>query len=319
MATDPMPQRAGMPTQTRIILGVLLLAALIVPLLGQPYYTKLVSRMAIYAIAALSLDLLVGYAGLVSFGHAAFFGIGVYCAGLLPMVGIDQAWIIVPAAIACAALYGLFSGAVSLRASGLYFIFITLAFAEMMFYVAQGLRMFGGDDGFRLPRPTQLMAGLSLGNPVVLAYTMLVTLVIAIYVARRLTGSHFGRVVIAARDNEIKLRAIGLSPYPYRLTLYVIASALCAVAGVGFANLVEYASPASMSWVVSGEMLFMVILGSAATVIGPVLGAVVFVGLETVLSSLTEHWLFWLGLILVLRVLLLRNGLYSLLSGRGQR
>ncbi len=302
-----------------IALGLLLAIALVVPLLGQPYYTRLVARMAIFGIAALSLDLLVGYAGLVSFGHAAFFGIGVYCAGLLPMLGVQQVWVIVPVAMLVAGLYGALSGLISLRASGLYFIFITLAFAEIVFYIAQGLRMLGGDDGFRLPAPTLLPGGASLANPVVLAYTMLGALVLAVWFARRLSESHFGQVVVAARDNETRLRAMGLSAYPYRLVLYTIASALCALAGVGFANLVEYASPASMSWIVSGEFLFMVILGSAATIIGPVLGAVVFVGLEQILSALTEHWLFWLGIILVLRVLLLRQGLYGLLTGRGQR
>jgi branched-chain amino acid transport system permease protein len=153
----------------------------------------------------------------------------------------------------------------------------------------------------------------------VLAYAMLVVLVLAVWVARRVTGSHFGRVVLAARDNEVKLRAMGLSPYPYRLTLYALAAAIAAVAGVGFGNLVEYASPASMSWVVSGEFLFMVILGSAATITGPVLGAIVFTGLEQILSAWTEHWMFWLGLVLVLRVLLLRQGLHGLLAaGRGR-
>jgi branched-chain amino acid transport system permease protein len=301
------------------VLALMLALALIVPLLGQPYYTRLVARMAIYGVAALSLDLLVGYGGLVSFGHAAFFGIGVYAAGLLPFAGIDSVLVVVPVAMGSAALYGVLTGAISLRATGLYFIFITLAFAEMLFFVAQGLRMFGGDDGFRLPAPTRLPGGASLADPVVLAWSMIAVLAIAIWVGRRLTDSHFGQVVVAARDNEVKLRAMGLSPYPYRLTLYALAAAMAAVAGVGFGNLVEYASPASMSWVVSGELLFMVILGSAGTITGPVLGAIVFTGLEQLLSGWTEHWMFWLGLLLVLRVLLLRQGLHGLLvPGRGR-
>jgi len=316
---DDAPPEDGPGSRRRLLRAVLfalLLAALAVPLLGQPYYTKLVARMAIFAIAALSLDLLVGYGGLVSFGHAAFFGIGVYTAGLLPMLGIRQAVVIVPAAALAGALVGCVTGAVSLRASGLYFIFITLAFAEMIFYIAQGLRMFGGDDGFRLPAATLLGGELSLGHPVVLAYTMIGLLLVFIYAGRRIAASRFGQVVVAARDDEGKLRAIGLSPFPGRLLLYTIASAMCAVAGVGFANLVEYVSPASMSWIQSGEFLFMVILGSAATLVGPVLGAAAYVGLEQVLSSWTEHWMFWLGVILVLRVLLLRQGLYGLITGR---
>ncbi|MBM3407088.1 MAG: branched-chain amino acid ABC transporter permease [Betaproteobacteria bacterium] len=300
----------------KLILGTLLLAALIVPLLDEPYYTKLIARMAILAIAAMTLDLLVGYAGLVSFGHAAFFGLGVYTAGLLPMLGIQQAIIIFPAAALIAGLFALISGAVSLRASGLYFIFITLAFSQMVFYVGQGLRMFGGDDGFQLKAPTLLIGNVSLGNPVVLAYTMIGALVLLTWVSHRLTRSRFGQTILAARDNESKLSALGLAPYPHRLVLYVIACSMCSVAGVGFANLMEYVSPSTMSWVVSGELLFMVILGSAATLIGPILGAVVFVGLEQVLSEWTEHWMFWLGALLVLRVLLLKDGLYGLLLGK---
>jgi branched-chain amino acid transport system permease protein len=292
----------------------ILLAALVVPLLGQPYYTKLVARMAIYGTAAVSLDLLVGYAGLVSFGHAAFFGIGVYAAGLLPLAGIRQAVLIGPLAALAGGLYGLLTGAVCLRARGLYFIFITLAFAEMLFYVAQGLRMFGGDDGFRLGEATLIAPGISLADPTVLAYSMIGLLLAVTALAWRVTRSRFGQVIQAARDNETRLRALGLSPYPYQLLLYTLAAALCALAGVGFANLVAYVSPASMSWLVSGELLFMVILGSAATVLGPILGAVAFVGLEQVLSAWTEHWMFWLGLLLVLRVLLLRRGLYGLLN-----
>jgi len=185
-----------------------------------------------------------------------------------------------------------------------------------VFYVGQGLRMFGGDDGFQLKAPTLLIGNVSLGNPVVLAYTMIGALVLLTWVSHRLTRSRFGQTILAARDNESKLSALGLAPYPHRLVLYVIACSMCSVAGVGFANLMEYVSPSTMSWVVSGELLFMVILGSAATLIGPILGAVVFVGLEQVLSEWTEHWMFWLGALLVLRVLLLKDGLYGLLLGK---
>src|SRR3989442_1307705 len=201
---------------------MLLLAALAVPLLGQPYYTKLAVRMAIFALAAMSLDLIVGYAGLVSFGHAAFFGLGCYAAGVLPMFGMQSFFIVFPAAALLAALVGLLTGAVSLRASGLYFIFITLAFAQMVFYIAQGMRPLSGDDGFRLPAPT-LLGNLPLTNPNVLLYSMIA------------------------------------------------------------------------------------ILGAAGTLSGAIIGAVVFVGLEQILSGWTEHWLFPLGVILVLRVLLLRT------------
>lgn len=290
----------------------LLLAALLVPLLEQPYYTKLVARMAIFALAALSLDLIVGYAGLVSFGHAAFFGLGCYAAGVLPMLGVQQAWVIFPVAALIAALVGLLTGAVSLRASGLYFIFITLAFAQMVFYVAQGMRPLSGDDGFRLPTAT-LLGGMPLTDPTVLLYFMIALLLTATWICHRMMQSRFGYAVQAARDNSAKLAALGLSPYPYRLAVYTLGAALAGLAGAGYANLNEFVAPSVMSWVVSGELLFMVILGAAGTLLGAVLGAVVFVGLEQILSGHTEHWLFPLGVILVMRVLFLKDGLYGAL------
>jgi branched-chain amino acid transport system permease protein len=299
--------------RTRVIFILLLLAALAVPLLGQPYYTKLAARMAIFALAALSLDLLVGYAGLVSFGHAAFFGLGCYAAGVAPMLGIQNVLIVFPAAAVLAAAVGLLTGAISLRASGLYFIFITLAFAQMVFYIAQGMRPLSGDDGFRLPAPTLLPGGFALTNPNVLLYTSILILVAATWACHRLVQSHFGQVIQAARDNEMKLAAVGLPAYPYRLALYTLAAALAGVAGAGYANLTEFVAPANMSWVMSGELLFMVILGAAGTLVGPIVGAVAFVGLEQILSAWTEHWLFALGVLLVLRVLFLRDGLYGLM------
>jgi branched-chain amino acid transport system permease protein len=301
-----------MPVRVYVILGVLAAAAIAVPFFQQPYYTKLAVRMAIFALAALSLDLLVGYAGLVSFGHAAFFGLGCYAAGVLPMAGVQSAFIVFPAAALLAASVGALTGAISLRASGLYFIFITLAFAQMVFYIAQGLRMLSGDDGFRLPAPT-LLGELPLTNPTVLLYTMLAVLAAALWICHRLVNSHFGQVVQAARDNEMKLNALGLRAYPYRLALYTLAAALAGVAGAAYANLTEFVAPATMSWVLSGELLFMVILGAAGTLVGAIIGAVVFVGLEQLLSAWTEHWLFLLGVLLVMRVLLLPQRLHGLL------
>ena len=287
-------------------MGVLFLLALAVPLFGQPYYTKLAVRMAIFALAAMSLDLIVGYAGLVSFGHAAFFGLGCYAAGVLPMAGVQNALVVFAVAALAAALVGLITGAISLRASGLYFIFITLAFAQMVFYVAQGMRPLSGDDGFRLPAPTML-GSLRLTDPNVLLYLMLGILALATWVSYRVIQSPFGQVVQAARDNPTKLAAIGLHAYPYRLALYTVACALAGIAGAAYANLTEFVAPNTMSWVVSGELLFMVILGTAGTLFGAIIGAVAFVGLEQILSSYTEYWLFPLGVILVLRVLLFKR------------
>ena len=299
-------------------LVAILILALMVPLFNQPYYTKLIARVCVFAIAAVSLDLSVGFAGMVSLGHAAFFGIGVYCAGILAQFGITSIGLVVPIALLVAFVIGGVIGSISLRTSGLYFIFITLAFSQMIFFVTQGLRMFGGDDGFRLPGPTIWFEGISLSQPRVLAYTMIVTLLMVIFVTSRLMSSNFGQVIVASRDNPRKIRSLGIRPYPFQLLLFMISASICALGGVGFANLNEYVSPASISWVQSGEFLFMVILGSAGTIIGPVLGAAAFVCLEQLLSSWTDYWMFYLGIILMLRVIFLKSGLLGLLTRRSQ-
>jgi branched-chain amino acid transport system permease protein len=291
--------------------------ALLVPMLEQVYYTKLIARISVFAIAAVSLDLIVGFSGRVSLGHAAFFGIGVYSAGILAQFGIAQIWLVMPIAFLVAGLIGCFIGAISLRTSGLYFIFITLAFSQMIFFIAQGLRMYGGDDGFRLPAATVWFEGVDLSQAKVLAYTMLGVLLAVTYVAHRIMSSNFGQVIIASRDNSRKVNSLGLQPYPYQLTLFTLSACMCALGGVGFANLNEYVSPASISWVQSGEFLFMVILGSAGTLLGPILGAAAFVTLEQLLSAWTEYWMFYLGVILMLRVLFLKTGLLGLISKQG--
>ncbi len=296
------------------LLLALLVAALAVPLLGQPYYSKLVAKMAIFALAAVSLDLLVGYGGLVSLGHAAFFGLGAYVAGTLPMAGMDSVLLVMPLAAAAGAALGLLTGAVSLRATGLYFIFITLAFAQMVYYIAGGMRPLGGLDGFQLPAATSLPGGLRLNQPELLLWFSIALLLALLWAAHRAVRSPFGMVLQAARDNSGKLAAVGLPAYPVRLAVFTVAAAIAAVAGACYANLTEFVSPASMSVFMSAEFLFMVILGGAGTLLGPVIGAVAFVAIEQVLSGWTEHWMFWLGLILLARVLFLRRGLYGLVQ-----
>ena len=288
--------------------GLIFLLAILIPLLDQVYYTKLVTRISVFAIAAVSLDLVVGFVGRVSLGHAAFFGIGVYSAGILANWGITQIWIVMPFAIAIAAVIGCFIGAISLRTSGLYFIFIT----------AQGLRMYGGDDGFTLPGATKWFWGFDLSQPRVLAYTMVAALIAVVYTAHRVMGSNFGKVILASRDNARKVNSMGLMPYPYQLTLFTISACMCSIGGVGYANLNEYVSPASISWIQSGEFLFMVILGSAGTILGPILGAAAFVSMEQIFSTWTEYWMFCLGIILMLRVLFLKRGLMGLFTKNGQ-
>jgi len=317
MLHNIMNSAANKSNRLTIAFGIIFILVILIPLLDQVYYTKLVSRILVFAIAAVSLDLIVGFVGRVSLGHAAFFGIGVYSAGVSAHFGVTQIWVVIPTAILVSAVIGCFIGSISLRTSGLYFIFITLAFSQMIFFIAQGLRMFGGDDGFTLPAATKWIDGFDLSQPKILAYTMIVILVFIVYIAHRLMNSNFGLIILASRDNSRKVNSMGLRPYPYQLTLFTISASMCALGGVGFANLNEYVSPASISWIQSGEFLFMVILGSAGTLLGPILGAAAFVCLEQIFSAWTEYWMFYLGIILILRVLFLKTGLLGLFQNRG--
>ena len=298
------------------ILWLLLCLVLLLPLSGELYYVKLVTRMLIFAIAALSLDLLVGYMGQVSFGHAAFMAIGAYCAGMLAGEGWTSVWVVWPLAMLAGAVFALIVGAVSLRCSGLYFIFITLAFSQMLYYGAQSLRSYGGDDGFSMDAHNQLATGLDMGDPVVLFYTSLALLLACLYLGRRLIRSPFGQIAIASRDNEVRLASVGVRSYPYKLLMFVISGAMCALSGALLANLTSFIAPGYMTWLVSGELLVMVILGSVGTLVGPVLGAAVFIGFEHVLSDWTEHWMLIFGPLIVIRVLFLKDGLYGLVRGR---
>ena len=300
------------------VLWLLLALVFLLPFSGETYYIKLVTRMLIFAIAALSLDLLVGYLGLVSFGHAAFLAIGAYTAGIMASMGYASIWIVWPAAMLLGAGFALIVGFFSLRCSGLYFIFITLAFAQMVFYGAQSLRAYGGDDGFALEAASTLVPGVALSNPVTLFYVSLGILLGCLYLSHRLVNSPFGRIAVATRDNETRVHAVGVDPYPYKLVMFVVSGAMATLAGALMANLTSYIAPGYVTWLMSGELLVMVILGSVGTLVGPILGAAVFVGFEHMLSDLTEHWMLIFGPLIVIRVLFLKNGIYGLFSRRRQ-
>lgn len=305
------PHSARSGRQIWILWGLLLLL-LMLPAMGEPYYVKLATRVVIFGLAALSLDLLVGYMGLISFGHAAFMGIGAYTVGILASNGVDVAWIAWPLAMLAGAALALCVGAISLRCNGLYFIFITLAFSQMVYYGAQSLRQYGGDDGFSIDAFSVFVPGVDASNHTVLFYVCTFLLLLVLYVCKRLVASPFGQVAIAARDNESRLQAVGVQPYPYKLVMFVVSGAIAGLSGALMANLTGFVSPGYASWLVSGELLIMVILGSFGTLIGPVLGAALFVLFEYVLSDWTEHWMLIFGPLLVLRVLLLKDGIYGL-------
>jgi branched-chain amino acid transport system permease protein len=298
--------------EQRVACGLLALFALLPPaaavFVGN-YTLLLAERAVILAIAALSLELLVGTGGLLSFGHAAFLGIGAYSAGVLASHGLGTLSLALPAALAACGLFALITGAIAVRTRGVYFIMITLAFAQMAYFIAGSLAPYGGDDGLTFPSRTRVAGFPLFESELAFFYATLACLALACTAVHRLVGSRFGRVLRGLNDSEMRMQALGFAPYPYRLALYVIAGTLCGLAGFLLGNQAEFVSPAYMHWQRSGELILMVLLGGTGTLYGPILGAFAFSLLEEVLSRLTEHWKAILGLLLILLVLFANGGI----------
>jgi branched-chain amino acid transport system permease protein len=274
-----------------LVFAILLAFPLAMAAAGQLFYVGVASRMMIYAIAATSLNLLLGYGGMISFGHAAFVGLGAYTASILIAEGITSAWIGWPAALAASALAASLIGAISLRTRGVYFIMITLAFAQMMFYLVNSMKAYGGDEGLSLPRRADLGFGLDSGSEVVFYYAVLLMLGIVLYLLHRLVGSRFGRVILAIRENEARAEAIGFPVYRYRLACFVIAGAVGGLAGALLASHGKYVNPNVLHWTQSGTLMIMVILGGVGRLWGGVLGAFVLLGLEHLIADYPVAWL----------------------------
>ena len=277
--------------------------------IGQPFYLDLVRRILILAIAAVSLNLILGYGGLVSFGHAAYLGIGAYTVGIMGFYGLTSGWLQWPVAIAASAVVALAIGAVSIRTSGIYFIMITLAFTQMLYYLGISLEEYGGDDGMRLKAKSDFSGLVDLRDPVAFYYLCLALMLLAVFITSKIVNSRFGMVLRAAKSNDARTRAIGFSPYPYRLAAFVIAGAMCGLSGALYANHTNYITPGLMSWQQSGDIMFMVILGGMASTAGPVLGTFVLLMVEELLKGWTQHWQVILGPLLILSVIFFRRGL----------
>lgn len=278
------------------------------PLVADNYLLSLIARGMILAIAAVSLDLILGAGALVSFGHAAVMGIGAYAVGILAEEGVTDALWAFPAAMAAAGLFALVTGAIALKTRGVYFIMITLAFGQMAFFVAQSLSAYGGDDGLPLAVRSTLAGQRWLKGAVPFHYVTLGFLAATFLACLTLLSSPFGRTLRAAKENERRTRALGLDPYPYRLIAYALAGALAGLAGALFANLTEFVSPAYLSWHRSGELIVMVVaggmlMGRMGTLTGAIIGALGVVLVEEGLAHFTEHWRILFGPLLVLLVL----------------
>jgi branched-chain amino acid transport system permease protein len=292
----------------------LLLLPLYSHLSGNIFVLTLFTRIVIFALAAASLNLIMGYGGMMSFGHAAYLGIGGYAVGILAFEGIGSGFIQWPVALAASALFALVIGALSLRTRGVYFIMITLAFAQMAYYVASGLARYGADDGLTIYKRSDFGGLINLSNRVQFYYLCLGCLFGGIYLIWRIVNSRFGMVIQGLRSNEARMQAIGFPVTRYRLACFVIAGTMCGLAGALLANNTDFVSPAVMFWTRSGDLMVMVILGGMGSLFGPVIGAIVYLVLEEFLSQLTEYWALIMGPLLLLIVLFGRGGIIGLLG-----
>jgi branched-chain amino acid transport system permease protein len=308
-------------------LALLTLVPAIASLAGYPYYVTLFSRIMIYGLAALGLNLILGFGGLVSFGHALYLGIGAYAVGILSFHGVTSGFVQLGAALASGALTAVLIGLVCLRTSGMAFIMITLAFAQMFYFFAVSLKQYGGDDGMSIPARSDFSV-FSLDNSSVLYYLIFALLVLTLYTAHRTMHSRFGMVLRGCKSNERRMIALGFPTLRYKLTAYVISALVCVVAGVLLANLTRYTSPAYMQWIVSGDLIVMIVLGGMETVLGPVVGSAALAIIEELFSEfrlglpwgidvfVSDHWMALLGIFIVVVVLTLKQGLYGTLVAR---
>jgi branched-chain amino acid transport system permease protein len=297
-----------------VVMAGLVLLPVYSILSGNLFVLTLFTRIVILALAASSLNLIMGYGGMMSFGHAAYLGIGGYAIGILAAEGFGSGFIQFPVALAASALFAFVVGALSLRTRGVYFIMITLAFAQMAYYVASGLARYGGDDGLTIYKRSSFAGLINLSNRVQFYYLCLACLSGVIYLIWRIVNSRFGLVVQGLRSNEQRMQAIGFPATSYKLVCFVISGVLCGLAGALLANNTDFVSPAVMYWTRSGDLMVMVILGGMGTLFGPVLGAVVYLVLEELLSQVTEYWALIMGPLLLLVVLFGRGGIMGLLG-----
>lgn len=314
------PERPATDRTLLVGLAIMVLLALVpfvTEFAGGNYVLNLVLKAMILAIAAVSLDLLIGYGGLVSFGHAAFLGLGSYVTGIALTEGIIDVVPLLGLVLLICGLFALVTGAISLRTSGVYFIMITLAFGQMLFFSLSSLSSYGGDDGLTLWDTPTFFGTTPFLNGSGLFYSTLVILIATWLFVGRLSVSRFGRVLRAGKQNALRVGTVGFDIFRYRLVAYVIAGLLAGLAGFLTACHAEYISPATAAWQNSGNLIIMVVLGGMGTRNGALLGALFVVLIEEGLSLITHEWKLIFGPLLVLIVLFARGGLASLLPGGG--
>ena len=302
-----------------LLLVILALAPFILEWANQPFYLDLLSRALILGIAAISLNLILGFGGMISLGHAAYIGIGAYCVGIPSYYDYYNGWLHLALALAVSAIFALVTGAISLRTKGVYFIMITMAFSQMVFFTFLSMEEYGADDGLVIYSRSEFPEWLSMDSGVSLYYWVFAVLLLSLFFTYRLVRARFGRVIIGSRFNEQRMQALGFNTYRYRLTCYVISAMMCSVAGMLFGNFAGFISPDIMGWARSGELIFMVIIGGVATFFGPLVGTIVFVLLEEFLSAITIYWHLIFGVMLVALVLFGKGGIHGWLSSWDRR
>lgn len=306
-------------------IALLLVAALAIALpwilqaLGADFYLSVASRIVVYGIAATALNLLLGYGGMVSLGQAAYFGLGAYVSGVLLTEGVQGALPHLLATVVVCGVMALVIGAISLRTRGVYFIMITLAFAQMLFYLANSIKGYGGDEGLTVRSRVLLPFGLDLRDGQTFYWVALAVLALVLWALSRFVGSRLGQAVQALRDDELRAEALGLPTFRVRLLVFVVAGIVGGVAGALSVNLQGYVSPASLHWTQSGTLLVMVILGGAGSLWGGVLGAAALLLLQEGLLAYTEHGEFWTGWVLLAVVLFARQGLAGIVPALWRR
>jgi len=318
---------AALRTPRGIATALILLVLAVLPLLTQAfdqrYLLSIGTRIVIWSIAAVSLNMILGYGGLVSFGHAMFFGIGGYAVGILSAEGISSGWIQWPVAVLAATAWAAVIGALSLRTRGLYFIMITLAFAQLVYYVGSGLEAYGGDDGLNISR-SRFPGLIDLRDKASFYWLCFALLCASLWFCGRYANSHFGLVLRGAKSNELRMTALGFPVFRYRLAAFTISGALGGLSGILLANEGAYISPAMMSWMKSGDLIVIVVLGGMGTLFGPLYGTIAFFVLEEALPPILdlahkgwgEYWMIVFGPLLVLIALYARGGIDSLLGRR---
>ena len=301
----------------RVYAAILLLLApapFIFEWINQPFYLDLLSRALILAIAVVSLNLILGFGGMISLGHAAYIGIGAYCVGIPSYYDYYNGWLHLALALSVSASFALVTGAISLRTKGVYFIMITMAFSQMVYFTFLSLEEYGADDGLVIYSRSEFPEWLTMDGGTSLYYWIFALLLLSLFFVHRLVYSRFGRVIVGSKFNEQRMQALGFDTYRYRLVCYVISAMICSLAGMLLGNFTGFISPDMIGWARSGELIFMVIIGGAGTFFGPLVGTIVFVLLEEFLSLITVYWHLIFGIMLVALVLFGKGGIHGWLS-----